>query len=67
MVEPISRIWFDPPEFWAATQSMTVQQRDELFQTIWQLAEKQEVDSLRKYHFVKVGPYPKCRSTERRS
>ena len=62
MVEPISRIWFDPPEFWAATQGMTQEQRDQLFQEIWQLAEKHEVDSLRKYHFVKVGPYPKRRS-----
>lgn len=54
------RIWFNPPKFWAATKSMSQEDADQLMARIVVMAERRQLDALRKYDFVSVGsPYQK--------
>ena len=54
------RIWFDPWKFWAATRGMNKQESEWLGEQVCQLAEKGDVDSLRRFSFISFGnPYRK--------
>jgi len=49
-------IWFNPPKFWAATKNMSPQQVDSLMDTLFFLAEIRNLDALRKFEFIGIGP-----------
>ena len=52
------RIWFDPPKFWAATRNMTREEADFLGEKIYELAEKKDFETLRRFSFIYIGnPY----------
>ena len=54
------RIWFDPWKFWAATRGMSKQEAEWLGEQVYQLAEKHDVETLRRFSFITVGnPYRK--------
>lgn len=48
-------IWFDPPRFWAATKDMPQTQVDQLMDTVYELAEKRDLNALREFDFIHVG------------
>ncbi len=52
---PETRIWFNPPKFWAATNHMRKEEADELLSRVLRLAENSELDHLRQYSFISVG------------
>jgi len=51
------RIWFHPPKFWAATREMSQEEADHLLNEVLALAEIRDVEALRKFPFVSVGPH----------
>jgi len=51
------RIWFYPLKFWAATRKMSQEEADRLLNEVLALAEIRDVDALRKFPFVPVGPH----------
>jgi hypothetical protein len=53
------RIWFHPPKFWAATKNMRKEETEELITKVLRMAENAEIDRLRQYPFISVGPYKK--------
>ena len=56
------RIWFNPCKFWAATRGMTKQEVQWVGEQVYQLEEKGDIESLRRYSFISVGnPYRKER------
>ena len=50
-------IWFHPPKLWAATREMSQEEADRLLNEVLALAEIRDVEALRKFPFVSVGPY----------
>ncbi|HVZ59490.1 MAG TPA: hypothetical protein VG892_01785 [Terriglobales bacterium] len=52
-----ARIWFSPPKFWAATEGMSKDQIDGWMEQIWQLAERSDINALKQFDFIYVGPY----------
>ncbi len=58
---PVQRIWFNPPKFWAATNHMRKEEADELLTRVLRMAENSELDRLRQYSFISVG----CPSQEK--
>ena len=57
---PADPIWFHPPQFWAATKEMSQEQADRLLDEVMILAETRDVDALRKFPFVSVGPHKRA-------
>ena len=53
------RIWFYPPKFWAATKNMRKEETEELLARVLHMAENAEIDRLRQYPFISVGPLKK--------
>ena len=53
------RIWFHPPKFWAATKNMRKEETEELIAKVLRMAENSEIDRLRQYQFISVGPFRK--------
>ena len=53
------RIWFHPPKFWAATKNMREEEREKLVAEVLRMAENAELDRLRQYSFISVGPFRK--------
>ena len=51
------RIWFDPPKFWAATRNMTKEEAEWLSEKICELAEKHDIETLRRFSFIHIGHY----------
>jgi len=51
------RIWFHPAKFWAVTREMSQEEADRLLNEVMALAIIRDVDALRKFPFVSVGPY----------
>ena len=57
-VEYPDRIWFNPPRFWAATRNMTKEEAKNFGEQIYSLAERHDIDVLRRYDFIQIGnPY----------
>jgi len=50
-----NKIWFHPPKFWAATKSMSRDDAAQLLAAVVRMAEKRELDALRRYDFVSIG------------
>ena len=48
------RLWLVPQRFWAVTRNMNQVQADNLMQQVMELAEKRDVEALRKFDFVVV-------------
>ncbi|HUN88525.1 MAG TPA: hypothetical protein VMU28_07020 [Terriglobales bacterium] len=46
------RLWLIPQRFWATTRNMDKVQADNLMEKVIELAEKRDVEALRKYDFV---------------
>ncbi len=49
------RIWLNPPKFWAATKHMTPDDVDRLMNELIQLAEKHDIEALKRYDFILVA------------
>lgn len=55
-----SRVWFNPPKFWASTRFMNKEDAAALFEHIYLLAEQGDFDTLAGYDFIEIGnPYRK--------
>jgi len=52
--EITSRIWLDPPRYWAATKGMTQKQSEEFMERLWSLAERKQFDELRNYDCISI-------------
>ncbi len=48
------RLWLIPQRFWAVTRNMDKVQADTLMEQVIELAEKRDVEALRKFDFVVV-------------
>lgn len=48
------RLWLVPQRFWAVTRNMDKVQAENLMQQVMDLAEKRDVEALRKFDFVVV-------------
>ncbi len=52
------RIWISPQKFWAVTQNMSSEETEKLMDTVFQLAQEERIDLLKKFEFISVGdPY----------
>lgn len=49
------RIWFNPWKFWAATRGMTKQEAQWVGEQVEQLAEKGDLEGLRRFSFISFG------------
>lgn len=49
------RIWLNPPKFWAATKDMPAADVDRLMDELFHLAEKRDLDALKRYDFIVVA------------
>ena len=62
------RIWFDPWKFWAATRGMNKQEARWVGEQVERLAEKGDMESLRRFSFIQIGnPYRKRTPMDRDS
>jgi hypothetical protein len=50
-------IWFNPPKFWAATREMSRDEAQKLLDKVIFLAETRDLNALRHYDFVSIGPH----------
>ncbi len=48
------RIWFHPPQFWAATRNMKPEAVDELMQLVYDLAQMRNLDALHQFTFITI-------------
>lgn len=53
--ESPSRIYLNPPKFWAATKNMSDHDAEQFATKIWRLAEERRIDELGKYDFISFG------------
>jgi hypothetical protein len=52
------RIWISPQKFWAVTKNMSSEETEKLMDTVFQLAQEERIDLLKKFDFISVGdPY----------
>lgn len=49
------RIWFLPQRFWEVTKTMRSEEADALMSRVVDLAERHELEALRKYDFIHYG------------
>ena len=49
------RIWLNPPKFWAATKNMPPADVDRLMDELFHLAEKRDLEALKRYDFIVVA------------
>jgi hypothetical protein len=50
----IPRIWLNPPKYWAATKQMFPEEVERMMDRLFSLAEKGELDALRKFEFISI-------------
>ena len=55
--EKYDPIWFNPPKFWSATREMSHEEAQNFLDEVIFLAEIRDLDALRRYDFVSVGPH----------
>jgi hypothetical protein len=55
MTDTGERIWFNPPQFWAATRGMAAEEAEALLDRIIALAEQRDLNTLRKFDFISIG------------
>jgi len=48
------RLWLVPQRFWAVTRNMDKVQADSLMEKVMELAERRDVEALRKFDFVVI-------------
>ncbi len=48
------RIWFHPPQFWAATRNMTPEAVEELMHLVYDLAQTRQIEALRQFSFISI-------------
>ena len=49
------RIWLNPPKFWAATKDMPPADVDRLMDELFHLAERRDLEALKRYDFIMVA------------
>ncbi len=55
-------IWFHPAKFWGATRAMSREELDQFMDRIMDLAERRDLESLRRFDFITIGrPKPKLK------
>lgn len=59
-MNPAPRIWFHPPKFWAATKGMSPEQADRFLDEVLVLAEVRDLEALRRFPFVSIGPHERA-------
>lgn len=55
--EKYDPIWFNPPKFWAATKQMSREDADKLLDKVIFLARIRDLEALRRFDFVSIGPH----------
>ena len=53
--QPQSRIYLNPPKFWAATKNMTDEDIDRFASEIFRLAAEGRIEELERYDFISFG------------